>query len=145
MPAAIVLRDSTPADRDAVFRLHEKLFREEIEERWGWDDQKQFENFLQEWDEHSFTTVLVEGEIIGYAQTSEEADHIYLHSIGFLHEFRRRGLGKEILSGVLTEAEALGKSVKLSVSPRNLAAIQMYSAFGFEVTSSTESSLQMAK
>ena len=145
MNESITIRDAQSSEFDGIFALHKKLFRSEIDERWGWDEQNQLDNFTNEWQSHQFISVLVADDLIGYVQSSEEADHIYLHSIGFIEAFRRKGLAKKILKKVLINAQNIGKDVRLSVSPKNNIALKLYSTLGFEIDSVDGTSVRYIK
>jgi ribosomal-protein-alanine N-acetyltransferase len=68
---------------------------------------------------------------IGFAQNG--GPEWELENIAVLPEFRRRGLGRELLSALLKHARLQGaERILLEVRESNLAAIRLYQAAGFQ-------------
>jgi ribosomal protein S18 acetylase RimI-like enzyme len=61
-------------------------------------------------------------------------DDFYLSKIGVLGPYRRRGLGKRLISDWLTQGTATGKrKFRLDVAATNTAAIELYKQFAFKI------------
>lgn len=119
-----------------IFELHDEIFHQEIEERWGWDDQWQKENFDKEWERDVFKVAKHKEQVIGYVHFTKETDKIYLQNIGIVPEFRNKGLGSFLLKRILKEAQKLGIAVELSVHTKNEVALRLYKKYDFEIIES---------
>lgn len=139
----MTLRPASPDDHDALFALHVELFQRHIEQIWGWDDDWQLNNFKEEWAEVRTEILSHEGEKLGYVQTRQEADHLYVLSLGFYPRFQRLGFGSASMNVLKERARLAGKSVKLSVFRTNLRAIEFYKRLGFEIEAETETGVRM--
>lgn len=73
------------------------------------------------------------------------ADAIRLVDIALMPEFRGRGIGRRIIENLITEAEASGKKVTLSVLRTNEKAFSLYRRLGFAVTGEDDVYLSMAR
>jgi ribosomal-protein-alanine N-acetyltransferase len=74
----------------------------------------------------------VEGAFAGYGVMSVGAGEAHVLNLCVAGEFQRRGLGREILSHLLNEADALEVSdVFLEVRPSNKGATALYEQMGF--------------
>ena len=142
LPQVTVLQASE-TEKERVFELHSEMFRDEIEERWGWDDQWQRNNFNEEWKRDAFAVVKREDQIIGYTQITVEQNKIQIASIGLLPDFRKQGLGSLLLEGILREARKLNLPVELSVHLKNQSALKLYRKFKFETIESQGKSILM--
>lgn len=133
MNPLITVLEASEEDKERVFELHCELFHDEIEDRWGWDEQWQKENFSKEWKRDDFEVVKHKDLVIGYLQFSKESDHIYLHNIALDPDFQGKGLGSHLLERIIKKAQKLCTVVELSVHPRNKVALKLYEKFDFEV------------
>lgn len=136
MNPPITVIEASEEDKERVFELHCELFHDEIEERWGWDDQWQIENFDKEWNRDEFEVVKHEDQVIGYLQFSYENDKIYLHNIAVVPSLQNNGLGSYLLEWILKKAHELGTVVELSVHTKNEVALKLYKKFGFRIVES---------
>lgn len=130
-------------DKDKIFELHREMFRHEIEERWGWDEQWQKENFEEEWKRDVFEVIRHQNQVIGYTQFTKENDKIYIQSIGLIPDFRNQGLGTMLLERIQKKAQELGVEVELSVHSKNKVALKLYEKFDFVVIDSDDHSVSM--
>jgi ribosomal-protein-alanine N-acetyltransferase len=74
----------------------------------------------------------VEGAFAGYGVMSVGAGEAHVLNLCVAEEFHRRGLGREILSHLLDEADTLEVSdVFLEVRPSNKGAVALYEQMGF--------------
>jgi ribosomal protein S18 acetylase RimI-like enzyme len=97
---------------------------------------------------------LVEGEPVGAAWlrllTVERPGYGYVDddtpelSIAVLPEFRGMGIGSQLLTHLLEQAQALYPAVCLSVSPGN-PALRLYQRIGFTIVDETLSSIKMIR
>jgi ribosomal-protein-alanine N-acetyltransferase len=79
----------------------------------------------------------VDGETAGLAQLVRDwqsPDKAYLAGFGILPAARGRGVGREFLKEVIRDAADSGISeIELTVDPKNLPGIRIYTEAGFEV------------
>jgi ribosomal protein S18 acetylase RimI-like enzyme len=78
------------------------------------------------------------GEVIGWCDVMRKPRPIYAHSgvlgMGLLPEFRRKGIGKELIQRTLAAAPEFGfHRVELTVREDNANAISLYKKVGFEI------------
>lgn len=74
----------------------------------------------------------LEGVMAGYGVMSTGAGEAHVLNLCVAREFQRRGVGREILSLLLDEADALEvRDVFLEVRPSNTGAIALYEQMGF--------------
>lgn len=131
MNAPVSTRPATESDYELLFAIHERLFRDHIEWIWGWDDCWQRKNFLSNWKACSTELIESNCKIIGYLQTMEVADYLYLKNIGLLREWQGGGIGAFLMRGLQTRAAALDFSIRLSVFTTNPRAQCFYERLGF--------------
>ncbi len=82
--------------------------------------------------------ILSQGSEVGYGQLIKHdyVDSVLLVNFGILESKRKHGLGRYLLSYILNEAKAMGyKNIFLRVNINNIAAIKLYSDFGFKTCS----------
>ncbi|RYD41769.1 MAG: GNAT family N-acetyltransferase [Verrucomicrobiaceae bacterium] len=131
------------SDQDALFALHEELFRHHIEQIWGWDDEWQLANFHKEWDESLTELILHDGQTAGYIQTREEPDHLYLLGIAIDPACQGKGIGTAVMR-TLQQRASLGRlPLRLSVFRTNARVIAFYQRLAFAVESETETGCVM--
>lgn len=136
----------TPAsitDQDALFVLHEQLFRHHIERIWGWDDAWQRTNFLKEWEESITELIHHDGENAGYLQIRPEPDHHYLLGISIHPDFQGRGLGTAVMETLQQRAALQQFPLRLSVFRTNPRVIAFYQRLGFRTEAETETGCRM--
>jgi ribosomal-protein-alanine N-acetyltransferase len=75
-----------------------------------------------------------DGRVIGYLCLWEIADELHITNIAVHPSFRRQGVGRALLGGVLDDArERRLRLVVLEVRPSNTEARTLYERFGFRV------------
>jgi ribosomal protein S18 acetylase RimI-like enzyme len=141
--SCMTLRPATLADQDALFALHVELFRRHIEQIWGWDDDWQLDNFKKEWAEVRTEILSQEGEPLGYIQTRQESDHIYVLNLAVYPSSQCLGLGSMAMEVLKKRAILEGLSIKLSVFRTNQRVIEFYKRLEFEIEAETETGLRM--
>ena len=115
-----------------------------VSELWGWDDAWQAEAFARSFDPRSTRVIVVGEQIVGFFETSEDAEAVVLSKIELDPAFQRRGIGTSVIADVLAEARARGKSVRLQVFKINHGARSLYRRLGFLETGETARHVQMA-
>jgi ribosomal protein S18 acetylase RimI-like enzyme len=131
MSAPFTLVPAGDNSYDAVFALHERLFRPHIEQIWGWLEDWQRENFLSNWKDCDTRVVESCGELVGYIQTLRQPDHLLLKNLGLAPSHQGQGIGAALIQGLQAEATALGLRLRLSVFTTNPRAERFYQRAGF--------------
>jgi ribosomal-protein-alanine N-acetyltransferase len=105
------------------------------------------ESFADPWTKEMFlesakdiyTTfnVIIEGDkVAGYYIYSITIDEINIYIIAVHSNFRRRGYGCEMMKDIIEKSiKAKVRKIFLEVRKSNIAAINMYKSFGFELVS----------
>lgn len=92
--------------------------------------------FIHEMDSpHSvFEVMRLDGRLVGYGGFWHIMDEAHISNIAVHPDYRRRGLGRKLLVRLLGQAIARKASkATLEVRPSNIAALNLYGSFRFEV------------
>ncbi len=130
---SVTFKPATIEDFDFVWRLYRDLMKDLTEDMVGWREDKQHALILSAVAAGSVDIIMIEGQCAGWLETDEDDEALYLHQIYVAPEFQGRGLGSEIMRGLLAEARAKRKPVRLSVMRNNAGAKRLYQRLGFEV------------
>lgn len=83
-----------------------------------------------------FEVMWVDDRLVGYGGFWHIMDEAHISNIAIHPEYRRKGLGTQLLARLLEEAVANGATkATLEVRPSNIAAHRLYGSFGFDVIS----------
>ena len=75
----------------------------------------------------------LDGEIVGFYIASKVLDLVEIFTIAVDEDYRKRGIGKELLSHLIEKSKESGaREIWLEVSVKNFKAIELYEKFGFE-------------
>lgn len=75
----------------------------------------------------------LDGEIVGFYIASKVLDLVEIFTIAVDEDYRKRGIGEELLYHLIEKSKASGaREIWLEVSVKNLKAIGLYEKFGFE-------------
>jgi ribosomal protein S18 acetylase RimI-like enzyme len=121
-----LLRPATPADLEAIYQVETACFKD-----------RRFRKDHVDWilrNERAKTFVAQgeNGQLSGAVMLLFEGQFCRVLSVATIPEFRRRGLGTEMMRAA--EAEARRRNctrVRLEVSTRNYAAIEFYRGLGY--------------
>ncbi|MBF0294319.1 MAG: ribosomal protein S18-alanine N-acetyltransferase [Magnetococcales bacterium] len=94
------------------------------------------ELFRDEWRLGSWMRAVVDeqGRLAGYVVARRQFDEWHLLKLGVAPAFRRQGLGRRLVAGVLRKARReQARSVLLEVRAANHVARMLYEAMGFEI------------
>jgi ribosomal protein S18 acetylase RimI-like enzyme len=137
------LRAAQEADRAFVFRVIRATMREYIHRTWGWDDGWQREHFAAVFDPRGLCIVVVDGHDAGVLEVYRNPDALYLANIQIVPEFQGRGVGTDIIRGLMERARTLGLPMTLQVLKVNDAARRLYERLGFAVMAETTTHWRM--
>jgi ribosomal protein S18 acetylase RimI-like enzyme len=140
MTGTITLRPITDDDMDFLRRLYGTTREDELAQVPWTAEQKaefvrqQFEAQHAWWMQHysaaTFSLVLVGEEAVGRLYVDRWEREIRVVDVAVLPEWRGRGIGEELLRGVLAEGDAAGKPVSIHVEQFNRAR-RLYERLGF--------------
>ncbi len=134
----LTLRPAKAEDTAFLIRLHHRAYREVVEHQFGaWDEAAQDRWVAEGLAEADFSVVERAGVPVGAVGVKEQADGFFLAELQLLPELQGRGLGTEILRGLLQRAAAVHKPVALRVLLRNRAR-SLYERHGFVTTGQTD-------
>lgn len=142
--AVIELRPITEADRDFLYRLYASTRAEEMAQvPWSEEEKERFLRFQfdaqhryyqEQFPDARFDLVVAaddpRGTPIGRLYLHRRDDEHRLIDIALLPEHRGKGLGGKLMAGVLAEAAAAGKKVRIHVEHNN-PALRLYRRLGF--------------
>ena len=122
------LRDYTENDLDAIVALENRSYP--LEGPWSADDYR-----AELAEPGTSGLVAVAGpELVGYAFASTDGGTMEILALTVTEELRGRGIGRQLLTEVLSQARLGGaRQARLDVRDTNTAAIALYQAMGFVV------------
>ena len=124
------LRPATDDDDPFCLEVNELALREYVEPVYGWDPALQ-RTYHARWFDPDRLSIIEddEGRAVGVLDVSDEGDHVYLARIAILPQAQGRGIGTEVVRGVLSR----GLPVRLHVFTNNLRAQRFYARLGFRI------------
>lgn len=121
----VTLRPETPADEAFLSELYASTRREELDGLgWGQASRQAFlaqqffamqQGYHQSFPTAAFSIVLVDGGPVGRLIVDRRDEEIRIVDAALLPGQRNRGVGTALVRGVLAEAAAAGKPVRLRV------------------------------
>ena len=133
----ITTKTATEPQKDRIFALYRESMQEYIESIWGWDDDWQINDFKNNWTGCDTRSIEVDARFIGYLQTEEKADSIYVKMIVLEPAQRSKGYGSEVIKKLSANATHRNKKLKLKVFRQNSKAIKFYQKLGFRTIEDT--------
>jgi GNAT superfamily N-acetyltransferase len=130
MPTA--LRPARSEDFDFCARLYFSGM-EDIIRQLKLDMEAQTNGFRDRWDVAEVQIITSDGMDIGWMQSSIREDAFFLGQIFVDAASQRRGIGTEIINGLIGQAMRMGLPVTLGVVKTNPAR-KLYDRLGFRVT-----------
>jgi ribosomal protein S18 acetylase RimI-like enzyme len=137
---ALELRPAGPGDESFLFALYASTRAEELA-LVPWNDAQkdaflrmQFDaqrgHYADQFPDAAHDVVLVDGEPGGRLYVDRRADDIHVVDIALMPEYRGHGIGTALLTTILEEADATGKTVSIYVEHLNPAR-RLYERLGF--------------
>ena len=132
-------RPATVTDFNFTRSVHHRAYRDVIERQYGpWDETTQDRLFDAAWSAADHEILLWDAVPCGYCLVQNRADDIYVHEIVIDPDFQSRGIGTEIMQGVIEAAMVRNVPVRLRTQIINRAA-NLYRRLGFQETGRTDS------
>ena len=138
----ITLRPTTPEDQEFLFRVYASTREDELA-RVDWDE-VQKERFMrmqfdaqdtyyrENYPGYEFQVILADGHPAGRLYLHRRPAEIRIMDIALLPEFRRQGIGTELLHKVLAEGDTNKLAVTIHVERFN-PAMNLYARLGFRL------------
>ena len=124
-----VLRPARPDDFEFCADLY-FAGTDEIIRKLSLDRAAQVAGFKQRWDVSQVRIITLEGAKIGWVQTANKDDALFLAQLFVDGAFQRRGIGGEVVEHLIGEATQAGQAMTLGVVKTN-PALRLYRHAGF--------------
>ncbi len=140
------LRSATAEDLGLSYEITKDAMRRYVEQTWDlWDESEQLQKHRDNYTPETHRIIEVGSAVAGLLATEDLPSHVWLVKLYLLSTFRGQGIGTEVLSRVLQEAEELGKPVRLRVLRVNTRAQALYLRHGFNVVDESPERLFMER
>ena len=133
------LRKSTSQDLDLTYKIKKNALSEYLELLWGWNNEAQYEFHQEHFNPNNFQLIEIFDEPIGYLETTQKNDVLFLLNLMISKQFQGKGIGKIILGDLLKNHS----HIELEVLKVNLRAIRFYQNFGFKILEEMDDAFQM--
>jgi ribosomal protein S18 acetylase RimI-like enzyme len=135
--SSLALAPATATDGEFLYRLTEQTMRGYVEAVWGnWDEQTARKFAHKTARDGSFQLITQNGVTVGAVRVERFPDHIRLDQLYVATPYQRRGIGTEVVRGLIAEARSANKPLRLRVLKSNPAK-KLYERLGFVVTETT--------
>jgi|SRR5215471_18665493 len=138
-----VLRPAHPEDFDYCACLYFEGMQQIIKEL-NLNMEAQVAGFRQRWDVTQVRIITLDGTDIGWLQSFVKDDALFLGQLFVDVALRRRGIGTEIVKGLIGEAATAGQALTLGVVKTN-PALRLYERLGFRTTHQDERKFYMRR
>jgi ribosomal protein S18 acetylase RimI-like enzyme len=128
----IDLRPARSEDYDFVFRLYVETMRPYTSAFFEWVDKEQADRFASLYRLQETVIILHDGAGIGWFAARESDSEISLLQFYIAPTFQRRGIGSQVLQGLLERWQLSGKPITLGVLKNNPAR-RFYERLGFSI------------
>jgi GNAT superfamily N-acetyltransferase len=141
--SSVRLRVSAEHDQPFLLSVYADSRSEEMKKIGHWTDAEkteflrfqffaQQEHYKKHYPSAEFLIVVVAGEDAGRLYVERTSKDICVMDIALLHQYRRQGIGRKLMTDLLNEAKSNQQTVNLHVEPDNVAK-QLYISLGFSV------------
>jgi ribosomal protein S18 acetylase RimI-like enzyme len=89
--------------------------------------------FRQRWEPTQVRIITLDGDDIGWLQTTTQDDTLFIAQLFVDAPFQRQGVGTEVVKHIISEAAGAGQAVTLGVVKTN-PALRLYERLGFQIT-----------
>ena len=139
----VTLRPAVEADFEACRRTY-LAETEWINERLQLNREDQEARFRKLWKPTQVCVIQADGTDVGWLQTVVSKDEEFLGQIFVDAPFQRKGIGTEVLRGIIEEASRLKVPIRLAVVKINPSR-RLYERLGFRVTHEDERKVYMTR
>lgn len=120
------LRQATTDDLDMRVRLDVEAFGVLKE------DAQAMESRIDNDEDTDMLMIDVNNETIGKIRVKRENGEAWIYGFSILPSYQGKGIGRKVLSKVVSEQSAIGYSVHLEVETKNEQALKLYESVGFK-------------
>jgi len=138
-----VLRRARPEDFDYCAHLYFEGMENIIKEL-NLDMDSHIAAFRQRWDATQVRIITRDGTDIGWLQSFVKDDALFLGQLFVDGTLRGRGIGTQLVKGLIEEAANAGRAVTLGVVKTN-PALRLYKRLGFRTTHEDERKFYMRR
>lgn len=142
--AAFELRPESPADAAFLYGLYADVRQEELAAT-GWPADRveaflrsqfdlQYRAYHANFPDGEFQIILSEGRPVGRVCLACRPDEFRLVDLALISSHRNRGIGTELLRGLVLRADRAGRPMRFHVERSNRAR-HLYERFGFRIVS----------
>lgn len=122
-----MIRKMEIRDADEVYNIENQAFFE------PWSKK----NLIKDLESNTFLNHYVaekDGRVVGFYISSQVLDEVEIFTIAVERDHKNMGIATNLLTHLLATSKANNmKEIRLEVSTKNLAAINLYKKFGFEI------------
>jgi ribosomal protein S18 acetylase RimI-like enzyme len=133
------VRKAKDYDLDLTFKIKKNALSEYLELLWGWHEEAQYEFHHEYFNPDNFQIIEVSRSPIGYLETHQSEDLLFLSNLMILKEFQGKGIGRSILEDLLKN----NANIELEVLKVNFLAKRFYHDSGFVVIEEKEDVFRM--
>jgi ribosomal protein S18 acetylase RimI-like enzyme len=137
------LRPARSEDFDYCARLYFEGMENIIKEL-NLNMDAQVADFRQRWDVGQVRIITLNGTDIGWLQSFEKDNALFLGQLFVDGALRRQGIGTQVVKGLIEEAARAGRTVTLGVVKTN-PAVRLYERLGFRTTNEDERKFYMQR
>jgi ribosomal protein S18 acetylase RimI-like enzyme len=137
------LRPARPEDFDYCARLYFEGTEKIIQEL-NLNMDAQVAGLRQRWDVTQVRIITLDGTDIGWLQSFEKDDALFLGQLFVDGALRQRGIGTEVVKALIEEATRAGRAMTLGVAKTNRA-LRLYERLGFRTTHEDERKFYMRR
>jgi ribosomal protein S18 acetylase RimI-like enzyme len=137
------LRPARPEDFDYCARLYFEGMEKIIQEL-NLNMDAQVAGLRQRWDVTQVRIITLDGTDIGWLQSFEKDDALFLGQLFVDGALRQRGIGTEVVKALIEEATRAGRAMTLGVVKTN-PALRLYERLGFRTTHEDERKFYMRR
>jgi GNAT superfamily N-acetyltransferase len=131
-------RDATAEDLALTYEITKDAMRVYVEATWGaWEESEQSTKHRENFTPSTHQIILVEDRAAGLLATEDLPGYVWLVKVYLLAAYRGKGIGSQVLAGVIAHADSVGKPVRLRVLRVNTRARALYERLGFQVVEQT--------
>lgn len=128
----IALRPACPQDFDHCERLYFSEMKIIIQEL-NLDMRAQIVSFRQQWDSTQVRIITLAGVDVGWLQSVNRSDALFLAQLFVESRFQRQGIGTAVMNFAIAEAACARQAVTLGVAKIS-PALRLYRRLGFRIT-----------
>ncbi len=140
---AIARREAREEDLEFLFLLLKAALGPYVEQTYGpWRDEEQRPRFFAATDPAAHEIVELDGRPVGCLAVRRLPEEVKLQRVFLLPAYQNRGIGTQLVRGVLDEARSAGLPVRLRVFRVNPAR-HLYERLGFVVAGETDTHFLM--